>query len=88
MLFLAAEENEQIRQNDQAAYEKELQQVRDRNEKRRGQITYTEVWYTFVDPYATEVDERGSDDSFRSVGVLIIKNGKQRTTTISIRSTD
>ncbi|CAF3444546.1 unnamed protein product [Rotaria socialis] len=35
---------------------------------------HDEVWYTFVDPYATEVDARGSDDFFRCVGVLNIKN--------------
>lgn len=50
--------------------------MNERNRRRLEELTFTEVWYTFVDPYATEVDERGSDDSFRSVGVLIIKNGK------------
>lgn len=35
------------------------------------------VWYTFIDLYATEVDERGSDDVFRSAGIFILKNGKE-----------
>lgn len=77
--LLAAEENEQIRQDNQTEYEKQVKEVNDRNEKRLQELTFTEVWYTFVDPYATEVDERGSDDPFRSVGVLVIKNGKRRT---------
>jgi hypothetical protein len=59
-------------------YEKLVEEIKNRNKKRKEEITFTEVWYTFVDPYATEVDERGSDDAFRSVGVLIFKNGKQR----------
>jgi len=54
-----------------------VQEVKERNKKRQEEATFTEVWYTFVDPYATEVDERGSDDPFRSVGVLVIKNGKK-----------
>ncbi len=54
-----------------------MQEVKERNKKRQEEATFTEVWYTFVDPYATEVDERGSDDPFRSVGILIFKNGKK-----------
>ena len=49
----------------------------DENAQIPKEATFTEVWYTFVDPYATEVDERGSDDAFRSVGILIFKNGKR-----------
>jgi len=54
-----------------------VQEVKERNKNREEEANFTEVWYTFVDPYATEVDERGSDDPFRSVGVLIFKNGKK-----------
>ncbi|CAF1378155.1 unnamed protein product, partial [Rotaria sordida] len=58
-------------------HDKQVEEVKERNKKREEELTFTEVWYTFVDPYATEVDERGSDDSFRSVGVLIFKNGRK-----------
>ena len=69
-----------MRQNYHNEYEKLIQEVKDRNKKKEEEATFTEVWYTFVDPYATEVDERGSDDSFRSVGVLVFKNGNRKTT--------
>ena len=72
------EENEQMRQNYRDEHQKLVQDVKDRNKKRQEEATFTEVWYTFVDPYATEVDERGSDDSFRSVGILIFKNGNTK----------
>jgi len=71
------DENEQMRRNYEDEHTKQVQEVKDRNKKREAEITFTEVWYTFVDPYATEVDERGSDDPFRSVGVLVLKNGKK-----------
>ena len=74
--LLATDENEQVRKNQQDEHEKLVQEVKDRNKKRQDELNFTEVWYTFVDPYATEVDERGSDDSFRSVGILIFKNGE------------
>ncbi len=54
-----------------------MQEVKERNKNREEEAKFTEIWYTFVDPYATEVDERGSDDAFRSVGVLVFKNGKK-----------
>lgn len=41
----------------------------------RALTTFTDIVYVFVDPYATEVDERGSDDARKSVGVLNISNG-------------
>ncbi|CAF1048926.1 unnamed protein product [Rotaria sordida] len=72
-----SEENEQIRKDLQTKHDKQVEEVKERNKKREEELTFTEVWYTFVDPYATEVDERGSDDSFRSVGVLIFKNGRK-----------
>jgi pullulanase/glycogen debranching enzyme len=72
------DENEEIRKYQRAEHEKLIQEVKNRNKKRQEDVTFTEVWYTFVDPYATEVDERGSDDAFRSVGILIFKNGNQR----------
>ncbi|CAF0732377.1 unnamed protein product [Adineta steineri] len=71
------EENQENRKNYYNEHEKLVQEVKERNKKREEEITFTEVWYTFVDPYATEVDERGSDDAFRSVGILIFKNGKR-----------
>jgi hypothetical protein len=67
-----------MRQNQQDEHEKLVEEVKDQNKKREEKANYTEVWYTFVDPYATEVNERGSDDSFRSVGVLVFKNGNER----------
>ncbi|CAF0730720.1 unnamed protein product [Adineta steineri] len=39
--------------------------------------TYTDIIYVFVDPYATEVDEQGTDDAHKSVGVLNINNGQK-----------
>jgi hypothetical protein len=66
-----------MRKNYENEHEKLVQEVKERNIKRLAETRFTEVWYTFVDPYATEVDERGSDDPFRSVGILIFKNGKK-----------
>jgi hypothetical protein len=77
IFFQAIDENEQIRKNYHFEHEKLLSEVKERNKKRQQAETFTQVWYTFVDPYATEVDERGSDDAFRSVGVLTFKNGKK-----------
>ncbi len=73
-----------MRKNYQDEHDKLVQEIKERNKKRPEEATFTEVWYTFVDPYATEVDERGSDDSFRSVGILILKNGKKRKKNISL----
>ncbi|CAF4365845.1 unnamed protein product, partial [Adineta steineri] len=28
------------------------------------EATYTQIWYTFVDPYATDVDERGTGNEY------------------------
>jgi hypothetical protein len=77
-LILATDENEQIRKSYRNEHEKLVQEIKERNKKREEETTFTEVWYTFVDPYATEVDERGSDDAFRSVGILIFKNGNKK----------
>jgi hypothetical protein len=76
------DENEQIDRNYHDEHEKLVEEVNDRNKKREEELNFTEVWYTFVDPYATEVDERGSDDAFRSVGILIFKNGNKKTNVI------
>ncbi len=54
--FLAQEE----KQEKTEAYTKLLDEIRERNRQREQQATFTEIWYTFVDPYATDVDERGS----------------------------
>ncbi|CAF3325386.1 unnamed protein product [Rotaria socialis] len=59
------------------AYTKIIDEIRERNRQREHEATFTEIWYTFVDPYATDVDERGADDAEKAVGVLIIKNGKR-----------
>ena len=73
--LLAAEENETVRKVKQEEYEKAVSEVRERNEQRAEQAKYTDLWYTFVDPYATDVDERGSDDAHKAVAILVIKNG-------------
>ncbi|CAF5030206.1 unnamed protein product [Rotaria sp. Silwood1] len=59
------------------AYTKLIDEIRERNRQREREATFTEIWYTFVDPYATDVDERGSDDAHKAVGILTIKNGKR-----------
>ena len=71
----AIEENAKIQKIQQEEYEKKVTEVRERNEQRAEQARYTDLWYTFVDPYATDVDERGSDGAHKAVGVLVIKNG-------------
>lgn len=42
------------------AHAKLVEEIRERNRLREHEATFTEIWYTFVDPYATDVDERGS----------------------------
>ncbi len=54
--FLAQEE----KQEKTEAYTKLVDEIRERNRQREQEATFTEIWYTFVDPYATDVDERGS----------------------------
>ncbi|CAF4934064.1 unnamed protein product [Rotaria sp. Silwood1] len=39
------------------AYTKLIDEIRERNRQREREATFTEIWYTFVDPYATDVDE-------------------------------
>jgi hypothetical protein len=51
---------EEERQEQIEAYAKLLDEIRERNRQRENEVTFTEIWYTFVDPYATDVDERGS----------------------------
>ncbi|CAF0760794.1 unnamed protein product [Didymodactylos carnosus] len=58
-------------------HSKLLAEIRERNRQREEEATFTEIWYTFVDPYATDVDERGTDDAHKAVGILTIKNGKR-----------
>ncbi len=55
-MFLAQEE----KQEKTEAYTKLVDEIRERNRQREQEATFTEIWYTFVDPYATDVDERGS----------------------------
>ncbi|CAF0785050.1 unnamed protein product, partial [Didymodactylos carnosus] len=59
------------------AHSKLIAEIRERNRLREEEATFTEIWYTFVDPYATDVDERGTDDAHKAVGILTIKNGKR-----------
>ncbi|CAF1520286.1 unnamed protein product, partial [Rotaria sordida] len=54
--FLAQEE----KQEKTETYNKLIEEIRKRNREREHEATFTEIWYTFVDPYATDVDERGS----------------------------
>lgn len=42
------------------AHAKLIDEIRERNRQREHEATFTEIWYTFVDPYATDVDERGT----------------------------
>jgi hypothetical protein len=55
-IFLAEEE----KQEKAVAHTKLLDEIRERNRQREQEATFTEIWYTFVDPYATDVDERGT----------------------------
>ncbi len=88
LFFLAHEEKLEKTE----AYTKLIDEIRQRNQKREQEATFTEIWYTFVDPYATDVDERGTgkspvnrpyldlivlDDAHKAVGILTIKNGKR-----------
>jgi hypothetical protein len=57
-LFLAQEE----RQEKTEAHTKLIDEIRERNRQREHEATFTEIWYTFVDPYATDVDERGTGE--------------------------
>jgi 1,4-alpha-glucan branching enzyme len=59
------------------AHIKLIDEIRERNRQREQEARFTEIWYTFVDPYATDVDERGTDDAHKAVGILTIKNGKR-----------
>jgi len=54
--FLAQEEKDEKAE----AHRKLVDEIRERNRQREHEATFTEIWYTFVDPYATDVDERGN----------------------------
>ena len=58
---ILAEEEKQAKTD---AHIKLIEQIRERNREREYEATFTEIWYTFVDPYATDVDERGNGKSF------------------------
>jgi hypothetical protein len=49
-----------------------IDEIRERNRKREQEATFTEIWYTFVDPYATDVDERGT--GILNIQETIMKN--------------
>ncbi len=55
--FCLAEEEKQQKAE---AHSKLIDEIRERNRQREDEATFTEIWYTFVDPYATDVDERGT----------------------------
>lgn len=59
MFFLAQEE----KQEKTEAHARLIDEIRERNRQREHEATFTEIWYTFVDPYATDVDERGTGKS-------------------------
>ena len=62
-LFCLAQEEKQQKAE---AHTKLLDEIRERNRQREHEATFTEIWYTFVDPYATDVDERGTGNSYFS----------------------
>jgi hypothetical protein len=57
MSFFLAQEEKQVKTEE---YAKLIDEIRERNRQREQEATFTEIWYTFVDPYATDVDERGT----------------------------
>jgi hypothetical protein len=59
--FCLAQEEKQEKAE---AHSKLIDEIRERNRQREQEATFTEIWYTFVDPYATDVDERGSGKYF------------------------
>ena len=63
------------RQEKTEAYAKLIDEIRARNREREQEATFTEIWYTFVDPYATDVDERGTGTSYLSFSQLISISG-------------
>ncbi|CAF0930610.1 unnamed protein product [Adineta steineri] len=71
------EMTQEEKQEKAQAYTKLVDEIRERNRQREHEATYTQIWYTFVDPYATDVDERGTDDAHKAVGILTVKNGKR-----------
>jgi len=71
------EMTQEEKQEKAEAHTKLLDEIRERNRQREHEATFTEIWYTFVDPYATDVDERGTDDAHKAVGILTVKNGKR-----------
>jgi hypothetical protein len=60
--FCLAQEEKQVKTEE---YAKLIDEIRERNRQREQEATFTEIWYTFVDPYATDVDERGTGISNR-----------------------
>ena len=61
LIFCLAQEEKQEKTE---AYVKLIDEIRERNRQREQEATFTEIWYTFVDPYATDVDERGTGKYF------------------------
>lgn len=57
ILFCLAQEEKQEKAE---AHTRLIEEIRERNRQREHEATFTEIWYTFVDPYATDVDERGT----------------------------
>ncbi|CAF2973932.1 unnamed protein product [Rotaria sp. Silwood2] len=50
-------------------FSKLIDEIRERNRQRELESTFTEIWYTFVDPYATDVDERGTDYCLKAINI-------------------
>jgi hypothetical protein len=58
MKWLCLAQEEKLEKTE--AHAKLIDEIRERNRQREQEATFTEIWYTFVDPYATDVDERGT----------------------------
>lgn len=65
---LSAQEEKQEKAD---AHAKLIEEIRERNRQREHEATFTEIWYTFVDPYATDVDERGTGNDVLLVVVFL-----------------
>lgn len=70
-IVLSAQEEKQEKLD---AHTKLIDAIRERNRQREHEATFTEIWYTFVDPYATDVDERGTGISSPSVVVFAARS--------------
>ena len=68
---------EEEKQEKIEAHAKLLDEIRERNRQREHEATFTEIWYTLVDPYATDVDERGSGNYQHRIDLVPIKSARR-----------